>query len=323
MASSLPRPTSFMGLVVALLFSATLPTAGASGFIDSVRRSLVSCRMSANCGITCAPPSEKCDGPGYDGSSVPSQPAQPSQPASPPTHCYGNLPFGLENCICDGAQVGEAAGIAACSRVATQCEHFVPFSNLEAVSRICDSLALDACTSSARIVLEQNPTCLKHFDKGGSSCTGSEAKKTFDDAVKEFCEPLCPDCPRRKESEYPGEKPQVPQVPPSRPTGSSGPKCTDSLEFQLETCVCDGEITGEKVARAACEKVKYDCIPDSVLAAFSVSTNVGRGHSNLQRTGKGCLPGQGGAGHGRRVLGNGLCYWWTEVLTWSSTAEVP
>mmetsp|Transcript_30507 Transcript_30507/g.86226 ORF Transcript_30507/g.86226 Transcript_30507/m.86226 type:complete len:366 (+) Transcript_30507:398-1495(+) len=289
MASQARRNDTAQLTLVAVVLLTALPSAHA-GLVESARRALLQCRIDG-CGITCGPIRPECERGGS--STTPTLPAKPQvpppqvpPPQDPPAQvpppndsrsCFGNLPFGLENCVCDGAEIGEMAGIAACGRVATQCEQFVPFSNLESVQRICDQFAVDACISAAQNALLNNPGCGKFFNEGGTSCTGSEAKKTFQDAVNDFCMPLCPDCPRLEEKDYPGQVPQPPppkpQVPAPAPAvpGSGKPKCTDSLEFQLEQCICDGDITGASVGRSACDKIRRDCIPNDVLAPFSLA----------------------------------------------------
>jgi len=129
-----------------------------------------------------------------------------SAPANPPPQekgCTDNfsLPFGLENCVCDGAEVGNAAGLAACSRVATECLDFVSFSTLqdgalEAVQKVCDSLALDSCTSAAQVVPFDNPGCAELLQFGTNKCSPQQANDIFKRSVQFSCDPLCKDCAR-------------------------------------------------------------------------------------------------------------------------------
>mmetsp|Transcript_22590 Transcript_22590/g.62721 ORF Transcript_22590/g.62721 Transcript_22590/m.62721 type:complete len:281 (+) Transcript_22590:184-1026(+) len=129
-----------------------------------------------------------------------------SNPPSPPAQergCTDNfsLPFGLENCVCDGAEVGRAAGLAACTAVATECLDFVSFSvqdnSLEAIQRVCDSLALDGCRSAAQVVPFNNPGCAELLQFGTNKCSAQQANDIFNRSVQFSCEPLCKDCPRR------------------------------------------------------------------------------------------------------------------------------
>jgi len=108
-----------------------------------------------------------------------------------------SLPFGLENCICDGAEVGEPAGLAACGRVATLCASNVqPFGMLEAVQQVCDTFAIDACLSSSQNALVQFPACADLLRNGTPRCTPQQATSIWFQSVSDVCEPLCKDCAR-------------------------------------------------------------------------------------------------------------------------------
>mmetsp|Transcript_13072 Transcript_13072/g.30990 ORF Transcript_13072/g.30990 Transcript_13072/m.30990 type:complete len:245 (+) Transcript_13072:134-868(+) len=122
-----------------------------------------------------------------------------SPPEDREAGCYGDLPFGLENCVCDGAKVGEAAGLAACGRVYSECQAVAPFdvnNELEAVQRVCDTFALDSCMSAAQSALAANSGCAELVRFGSSTCTAEEAMRIFMQSVEQQCEPLCSDCPR-------------------------------------------------------------------------------------------------------------------------------
>jgi len=124
-------------------------------------------------------------------------PSKPSDENS--AGCYGNLPFGLENCLCDGAKVGEAAGLAACGRVFTECQAVAPFTlnkQVEAVQRVCDTFALDGCTSAAQSALVVNSGCGDLIRYGTSICSPAQAMSIFMASVEQQCQPLCPNCPR-------------------------------------------------------------------------------------------------------------------------------
>mmetsp|Transcript_39633 Transcript_39633/g.94084 ORF Transcript_39633/g.94084 Transcript_39633/m.94084 type:complete len:241 (+) Transcript_39633:188-910(+) len=124
-------------------------------------------------------------------------PSKPSDDNS--AGCYGNLPFGLENCLCDGAKVGEAAGLAACGRVFTECQAVAPFTlnkQVEAVQRVCDTFALDGCTSAAQSALVVNSGCGDLIRYGTSICSPAQAMSIFMASVEQQCQPLCPNCPR-------------------------------------------------------------------------------------------------------------------------------
>jgi len=115
--------------------------------------------------------------------------------------CYGSMPFGLDNCLCDGAEIGEVAGTAACGRVFTECQGMAPFhveddGTLGAIQRTCDTLALDACIGSAQSALVQNPGCAELLRFGTPKCTPGQASKIFNKSVKRQCKPLCKSCVR-------------------------------------------------------------------------------------------------------------------------------
>ena len=116
--------------------------------------------------------------------------------------CYGSLPFGLENCVCDGAEIGGVAGTAACGRVFTECEGMAPFhvedGQVGAIQRTCDTLALDSCIGSARNALVENPGCAELLRFGTRKCTPGQASKIFEKSVKKQCKPLCKACVRHK-----------------------------------------------------------------------------------------------------------------------------
>lgn len=117
--------------------------------------------------------------------------------------CLPNgLPFGLDNCVCDGATTGEAAGLAACGRVFNECGSISAFSIgrgdglLESVQKICDTFALDACKSSSTSALISNPGCGELVRNGNLRCTPQRARQIFNENVDRMCDPLCKDCVR-------------------------------------------------------------------------------------------------------------------------------
>ena len=132
----------------------------------------------------------------------PVDPIPPVDPVPPVEEkgCVGNMPFGLENCVCDGASLGMIAGEAACGRVTSECEPMiVGFSldnQLEAIGRICDTFALDSCISASMMAPEQLPGCKAILENGTAKCTAEQAQKIFEQSVSGVCDPLCPDCAR-------------------------------------------------------------------------------------------------------------------------------
>jgi len=125
-------------------------------------------------------------------------PVEEQHPVPETRGCDGNLPFGLEDCVCDGAEIGEAAGIAACSAVFSECQELTPFSSApEAISRACDELAHSTCRDTATQFALQAEPCAKLLFKGNSKCTPKRARKIFDRNMKSVCEPICPECTGR------------------------------------------------------------------------------------------------------------------------------
>jgi hypothetical protein len=129
------------------------------------------------------------------------RPSDPPSNEPPQQGCVaGNsLPFGLENCICDGAAVGQPAGLAACGRVANECSNNVqPFNvgALEAVTQICDTFALDACLSSSQNAIIENPGCADILRNGTPRCSKERAIDIWMSTVNAACDPLCKNCAR-------------------------------------------------------------------------------------------------------------------------------
>jgi hypothetical protein len=113
--------------------------------------------------------------------------------------CIGNIPFGLESCVCDGAELGMLASVAACGRVASECNVLTGFGaeeQLEAISRICDTFALDACLSAASMPPPELSGCSEILMFGTSKCTPQQAQIIYLGVVSSACDPLCPDCAR-------------------------------------------------------------------------------------------------------------------------------
>eukprot|EP00951_Prasinocladus_malaysianus_P036547 scaffold385946_cov46-Prasinocladus_malaysianus.AAC.1 len=83
--------------------------------------------------------------------------------------------------VCDGANVGEAAGLAACGRVSTEClPPIAAFSfgedgTLQAVQQVCDAFALDACVSAAQSAPVTNEACGDLLRMGTPTCSPEQA----------------------------------------------------------------------------------------------------------------------------------------------------
>lgn len=225
--SSSSRPCSF--LLLALLLACCLSSSSAS-------RDLLTRCISTTCGLTCGPPQPGCfplNGGGGGGYHPPSNGGwrpphnggwnpppnngwnpppnngwnpPPNNVWNPPPNngggqrpgCVGGLPFGLENCLCDGAEVGEVAGLAACSILASECLEFAAFSDntVRAVQAVCDTFAFTGCKSAAQGALVINQGCGDIIRRGTSKCSPTQAKFIFDSNVDRQCAPLCPDCER-------------------------------------------------------------------------------------------------------------------------------
>ena len=125
---------------------------------------------------------------------------------SDPAICSASgMPFGLENCACDGAKAGQTAAEQACSQVQQKCgrSQFTKFSApqqdslLEQVQKICDTFAQNSCIREApRTVVKEIPQCEFWLDNGFGSCSAEEATSIFQEEVEASCAPLCTDCVR-------------------------------------------------------------------------------------------------------------------------------
>ena len=132
-------------------------------------------------------------------------PSIPPATTEPPAQqgCVGNLPFGLDSCVCDGALAGEAAGLAACGRVFNECASTIQAFSvpqqdplLTAVQRICDSFALDSCLSVSMSAFLNIPGCADILRDGTPRCSPAQARDLFERTVEFQCDPLCKDCVR-------------------------------------------------------------------------------------------------------------------------------
>jgi hypothetical protein len=129
-------------------------------------------------------------------------PTFPTPPPQVPASCNRNgLPFGLGNCICDGAEVGEAVGLAACSRLGAECSPFQAFSSdqfLDSLQQVCDALAEDSCKASAQNSALALSGCLQLLQVGNQrngisgGCSAQHARTFFANEVDRMCAPLNP-----------------------------------------------------------------------------------------------------------------------------------
>lgn len=148
----------------------------------------------------------------------PITPAKPRHPAKPshtdpplqwsePTKpgCYGEKPFGLDSCACQGADIGKQAGVAACGRVVTECQGVIPFGEnqgmLKAIDRVCDTLALDSCIGAAQDALLEFTGCADILQFGTPKCTPQQAWQIFTQNVDRICDPICRGCKVRYEEQ--------------------------------------------------------------------------------------------------------------------------
>eukprot|EP00951_Prasinocladus_malaysianus_P003048 scaffold21667_cov27-Prasinocladus_malaysianus.AAC.1 len=115
--------------------------------------------------------------------------------------CFGGLPMGLEQCVCDGATIGEAAGLAACSAVFAECMDVSPFSADQAAppaQHSCDTLAQSTCVDTGmQLAMAMQPCAQLLFDENASGkCSTEKAQNIFKSQLENICSPLCPNCPR-------------------------------------------------------------------------------------------------------------------------------
>lgn len=116
----------------------------------------------------------------------------------------GGLPFGLENCICDGSLTGRPAGQEACINIKSRCGGPSPFSAgqdnlLESVQKICDAFAAQACFAEAQNAARADVECANLLAKGSSrswNCDSATLKLEWQSLVAKTCDPICPNCPR-------------------------------------------------------------------------------------------------------------------------------
>ena len=133
------------------------------------------------------------------------KPVDPEQSYPENRGCVGNLPFGLEQCVCDGAEVGEAAGVAACSAVFAECQELTPFNSgsapqdESAISRACDDFAHSTCRDVATQFAIQTEPCARLLFKGNGKCSADQARNIFTQNSVRICEPVCPECTERRE----------------------------------------------------------------------------------------------------------------------------
>mmetsp|Transcript_32810 Transcript_32810/g.93108 ORF Transcript_32810/g.93108 Transcript_32810/m.93108 type:complete len:428 (-) Transcript_32810:474-1757(-) len=131
------------------------------------------------------------------------RPITPQEPVSESRGCVGDLPFGLEECVCDGAEVGEAAGLAACSVLFSECQELTPFGadqvgkDIESITRACDEFAHSTCRDvSTQFALQTEP-CARLLFNGNGKCTAAQARDIFTRHTVMVCEPVCPECTGR------------------------------------------------------------------------------------------------------------------------------
>jgi len=129
-----------------------------------------------------------------------------SSDRSPERGCSSNnaLPFGLENCICDGNEKGNTAGQQICSNLKAQCLTIAPFSATRSdplvrdVQQICDNFAYEECKQAARMTVVADSTCVDILFGTAQStrCSADSARQIWEDMTEELCKPLCPECQR-------------------------------------------------------------------------------------------------------------------------------
>jgi len=125
----------------------------------------------------------------------------------PERGCSSNnaIPFGLENCICDGNEKGNTAGQQICSNLKAQCLTIAPFSAIRSdqlvqeIQQICDNFAYEECKQAALRSVLADFTCVGILFGSARStrCSASSAQQMFMEMTEELCKPLCPECQRQ------------------------------------------------------------------------------------------------------------------------------
>ena len=167
--------------------------------------------------------------------------------------CHGSLPFGAENCVCDGAAIGEAAGLSACVALFQECgSPLIGFSLLDSVQQACDSLAASACVDTGRQLAMMHPRCAEML-LGAGTCDPAKASAIFEQNLGQSCEPLCPECGKTDDT---SESPSL------------GPPHDDTVNDPLpSSCEDDGELVAQASAVAACSATFSACTPLSPFSA--------------------------------------------------------
>ena len=171
------------------------------------------------------------------------------EPGSPGSHgCVGDLPFGLDNCRCEGQKIGEVASLAACAVVHTTCDDgqvdrsqlLIPTipveqepSVIQDAQRACDSLTASSCMASALDFSISSPSC-RALLVGTSKCTSDRAMEILKANLEFMCEPLCPDCEDLNQSDGPSVAPA--SGPESQPNEEAA-----AMPEQLPIMNADGD----------------------------------------------------------------------------------
>lgn len=222
--------------------------------------------------------------------------APPSADGSPATPedlaCLGDLPFGLENCVCEGILLGEAAGLAACGVLYTRCydgevrldgreaDDSTGLASiqaaLDATEAACDSFTAVSCAQAGIQAVLANSIC-SQLMAGNNKCSAPQAKRIVEKNLEFICEPICPECPRventsahpvvlpstKAEFSEEFERDEAPTKAAAE-TKDKGPaddatEGCGSLNPALQLCTCDGGTLGLTAAEAACKMVESTC----------------------------------------------------------------
>lgn len=104
--------------------------------------------------------------------------------------------FGFGYCVCGGRQVGEVAGIAACSALTVRCSAFQAFTVndplLDAIQTVCDRLSEENCRAGALSIVGTIPACQDILRAGSAQCGAREAQSFFETEVNRMCAPFNP-----------------------------------------------------------------------------------------------------------------------------------
>lgn len=211
------------------------------------------------------------NGPGHAGSGSPGFPPNFNNPPIS-SGCRNGLPFGLNNCICDGDVAGLAAGTRACQRVKAQCGGFQQFSSvdfLESLQQVCDAFTQQACVSTAGRVAANDRDCRDLLRDGNRACSRDRARQLYEAEASRYCTPLSFTRGEEEEEEEEKDSGSSDDESSDERDKSSDDSSDDSSEKDSSDAPKDGEDgegcssnrrkTAEGAGRVACRAVLERC----------------------------------------------------------------